>query len=436
MMTTTNYDALTDVSRQIKIDSFWLHFCAIATGITIGFFIIKFFVGGDLSPSSWTPEQWASVVIAVLITIVISAAKDRLYQSNRTGAAILLGTVIMIGFGYFGETSQTMEREDATVKHRSEASPVFMAGLAKIHEIEKSTGGEQSAALLADANAKLAEARTALSQCSTRYHDDKLRGRCRMARQKDIAGWQAKADTYKQAGKAAVADHQAANGRFIAQLHGFEHDESKHYAMIREIRDALGVSSDTASLLFALMIVTAFEYGHWFFGRNVKMLKAEACAHKTMEYERPATAPHEADDDKYILNPALKHTAPVIDMAAFKASRTPVVPIPTHAEPPAIQLGIPSLDVALKIVADDLYPDWISAVKAKDITNAKDPGQKFIWRETAKNGDGKQVLSAPETARIWEIWQDRAVKNGVFVANPKYQVGNRQPKYILSAGVA
>jgi hypothetical protein len=35
--------------------------------------------------------------------------------------------------------------------------------------------------------------------------------------------------------------------------------------------------------------------------------------------------------------------------------------------------------------------------------------------------------------RIWLNWQDRAASDGVLVANPKYQPGNRQAKYLLVA---
>ena len=95
-------------------------------------------------------------------------------------------------------------------------------------------------------------------------------------------------------------------------------------------------------------------------------------------------------------------------------------------------LGIPSLEGALQVVADGLYPAWKTAVKAEEITHAKDPCQKFIWKATASQGEGKQVLSAPETARIWNVWQERAAGEGILDPNPKYQPGNRQPKYILA----
>jgi hypothetical protein len=91
-----------------------------------------------------------------------------------------------------------------------------------------------------------------------------------------------------------------------------------------------------------------------------------------------------------------------------------------------------SLDDRLKRVADELYPSWIKAIKTGEITHAKDPCQKFIWKHDIK-GDGVTVLSANETQRIWLNWQDRAARDGVLKANPKYQQGNRQAKYLLAA---
>lgn len=90
-----------------------------------------------------------------------------------------------------------------------------------------------------------------------------------------------------------------------------------------------------------------------------------------------------------------------------------------------------SLDDRLKRVSDELYHAWIQAIKAKEITSAKEPTQKFIWKHDQR-GDGLTVLSANETQRIWIEWQSRALNDGVLIANPKYQPGNRQAKYLLA----
>lgn len=94
-----------------------------------------------------------------------------------------------------------------------------------------------------------------------------------------------------------------------------------------------------------------------------------------------------------------------------------------------------TLDGPLQKVADDLYPEWLGAVKAGvgggGITHAKDPCQKFIWKRSGST-DGKTVVSAPETLRIWNLWQERAANDGVLVDNPKYTGKPPHPKYILA----
>lgn len=89
------------------------------------------------------------------------------------------------------------------------------------------------------------------------------------------------------------------------------------------------------------------------------------------------------------------------------------------------------LDGRLQKVADDLYPEWVAAVQGREITAAKDPCQKFIWKHSG-SVDGKTVISAPETLRIWNDWQVRAANDGALVSNPKYTGQPPHPKYILN----
>ena len=91
-----------------------------------------------------------------------------------------------------------------------------------------------------------------------------------------------------------------------------------------------------------------------------------------------------------------------------------------------------SLNDRLKRVSDELYPAWIQAIKAKEITSAKEPTQKFIWKHDQR-GEGLTVLSANETQRIWIEWQDRALNDSVLISNPKFKTGNRQPRYLLAS---
>lgn len=92
----------------------------------------------------------------------------------------------------------------------------------------------------------------------------------------------------------------------------------------------------------------------------------------------------------------------------------------------------PELTAAARQVEADLYPEWICQVSAKAITAGARDAKRFISQSTFTHGD-KTVLAVQEMGRIWLNWQDRAANDGVLKPNPKYQPGNRQPKYLLAA---
>jgi hypothetical protein len=88
------------------------------------------------------------------------------------------------------------------------------------------------------------------------------------------------------------------------------------------------------------------------------------------------------------------------------------------------------LSDAAKQAEAALYPAWVGQVSAQAITPGARDAKRFISQATFTHGD-KVVLSVQEMGRIWLNWQDRASREGVLTANPKYQPGNRQAKYLL-----
>ena len=88
-----------------------------------------------MQPDLWTGEQWMNAFLGLGITAVITAAQAFLYASGYKGHAALIATFIVVFFGVFSEVSQSMEREDATVRHRSENSAVFKATLGSISSL-------------------------------------------------------------------------------------------------------------------------------------------------------------------------------------------------------------------------------------------------------------------------------------------------------------
>lgn len=77
----------------------------------------------------------------------------------------------------------------------------------------------------------------------------------------------------------------------------------------------------------------------------------------------------------------------------------------------------------------DLYPLWLAAVQGKEITAGARDAKRFISQHTKGKGD-KTGLTIQEMGRIWAIWQDRALNDGVLITNTNYT--NGKAKFILA----
>ncbi|QTR45394.1 hypothetical protein J9253_15480 [Thiothrix litoralis] len=106
----------------------------------------------------------------------------------------------------------------------------------------------------------------------------------------------------------------------------------------------------------------------------------------------------------------------------------PANTVPAQSEQPVMV----ELTGSAKQAETDLYPAWLDAVQSKEMTAGARDAKRFISQAT-KNGADEYGLTIQEMGRIWLNWQDRAARDGVLTANPKYQPGNRQAKYLLVA---
>ncbi|MEZ5447914.1 MAG: hypothetical protein R3E89_02440 [Thiolinea sp.] len=155
--------SLREILADLRKAEVWLMIAAFAAFLASAFFVVKYFVGGDMHPEIWTGEQWMNACLGLGITAVITAAQAFLYASGYKGHAALIATFVVVFFGLFSEISQSMEREDATVRHRSENSAVFQATLGSISTLATSpviSGAATSE--LARARQKAAEIQTAI----------------------------------------------------------------------------------------------------------------------------------------------------------------------------------------------------------------------------------------------------------------------------------
>jgi len=246
------------ITQSLRKAELWLFIAAIAAFLASAFFVVKYFVGGDMTPQSWDGEQWVNAVLGLGITAIITAAQALLYASGYKGPAAVIATVVVVFFGLFSEISQSMEREDATVRHRSENSQVFQAALSGVSQLAKPQAvASPYAAQLADAEARLSDC---LRKVTEGVYKDCAKSQGRVASLRD------------QNQQAMAASTQAASTALpaaIAAAKQLEYDEDKHYAMIRLIKEVIGVTGIWASFLFSLIIIGTFEYAFHFVGGYV-----------------------------------------------------------------------------------------------------------------------------------------------------------------------
>ena len=246
------------IEKSLRKGEVWLFIAAIAAFLASAFFVVKYFVGGDMTPQLWDGEQWVNAVLGLGITAIITAAQAFLYASGYKGPAAVIATVVVVFFGLFSEISQSMEREDATVRHRSENSQVFQAALSGVSQLAKPQ------AVASPYAAQLADAEARLSDCQRKLAEGVY---------KDCAKSQGRVDSLRaQNQQAMAASTQAASTALpaaIAAAKQLEYDEDKHYAMIRLIKEVIGVTGIWASFLFSLIIIGTFEYAFHFVGGYV-----------------------------------------------------------------------------------------------------------------------------------------------------------------------
>lgn len=256
--------SLRDLLRDLRKAELWLFIAAIAAFLASAFFVVKYFVGGDMTPETWSSEQWLNACLGLAITAVITAAQAFLYASGYKGPAAIVATFIVVFFGLFSEISQSMEREDATVRHRSENSAVFQAAVGSIGSLANSASSissEQRA--LADTRAQLAYWQDLKAQKNANHTAVKYSHR---SLDRKIADYERKLASYTHQVSMQDQTRSSLLGNAINHAKQLEYDEDKHYAMIRLIKDFLGVTGIWASFLFSVIIIGTFEYAFHFVG--------------------------------------------------------------------------------------------------------------------------------------------------------------------------
>ncbi|PIE00047.1 MAG: hypothetical protein CSA79_05480 [Thiothrix nivea] len=263
--------SLREILGDLRKAEVWLLIAAIAAFLASAFFVVKYFVGGEMTPDTWTGEQWMNALLGLGITAVITSAQAFLYASGYKGHAAIIATFIVVFFGLFSEVSQSMEREDATVRSRSEQSAVFQAILGSITQLSTApTYSTAASSELARAQQKAASIQTRIdnkNRCQSCEAETFRSLRQQLANAKGrVAAAQARVDMEV---KAASTANAAALQSAITTAKALEYDEDKHYAMIRLLKQLFGVSGIWASFLFSIIIIGTFEYAFHFVGSYV-----------------------------------------------------------------------------------------------------------------------------------------------------------------------
>lgn len=279
--------SLREILSDLRKAEMWLLVAALAAFLASAFFVVKYFVGGEMTPNIWTGEQWANAFLGLGLTAVITAAQAFLYASGYKGQAALIATFIVVFFGLFSEISQSMEREDATVRARSEGSAVFKATLGSITALSSAPAPISSSASTVD----LSAAQRRASKTQTRIDNKNKCNSCettsfrelreRLANETGaVAAAQTRVNMEMQSTSMA---NSAALKTAIETAKGLEYDEDKHYAMIRLLKQLFGVTAIWASFFFSVVIIGTFEYAFHFVGsyvadhkRALKMLGRDA----------------------------------------------------------------------------------------------------------------------------------------------------------------
>nr|CAA6828946.1 MAG: Unknown protein [uncultured Thiotrichaceae bacterium] len=295
--------SLREILNDLRKAEMWLLVAAIAAFLASAFFVVKYFVGGEMTPDTWTGEQWMNAFLGLGITAVITAAQAFLYASGYKGQAALIATFIVVFFGLFSEISQSMEREDATVRARSESSAVFKATLGSISTLSSAP------VLSSAASSELARAQQKAAKMQTRIDNKNRCNSCETVTFRELRGQLADAKGRVAAAQSRVnMEMQATSNSNAAALQSaistaktLEYDEDKHYAMIRLLKQLFGVTGIWASFLFSIIIIGTFEYAFHFVGsyvadhkRSLRMLGRDTRGRRINNDEFGSNIPAEA----------------------------------------------------------------------------------------------------------------------------------------------
>lgn len=232
----------------------------IASFIAVWYFTVRYFAGGQLNYHVWSGEQWINAAIGTLIALSVSLVQAMLYSSGYRGWALIIGTAVMLFFSCFTELSSTLERNDEVVKTRSESSPLFEKALKNLDNSQQQAGTAVPNPYATD----LADAEVKLAQCLKRL-ERKQEPHCDGA-QRRVDSIQKQTDAFFEKSTSTQKDNYK---NALDTAKALSYDEQNQYAVMRLMREFLGISALYAAFWFSLVVIATLEYSFHFAGGYV-----------------------------------------------------------------------------------------------------------------------------------------------------------------------
>lgn len=444
-----NTKSLHDIVEDLKKAQSWLLIAAVAAFLASAFFVVKYFVGGNMQPDTWSMEQWMNAALGLGITAVITAAQAFLYSSGYKGAAAIIATFIVVFFGLFSEISQSMEREDVTVRHRSENSEVFKATVQSIGQVSaqlnKVTPQHQA---YAEAQSQLRywqdlKAQKNANHTAVKYSHNTL--------DRYIAEYQRQAMALQA--QVQLADHSRASllTSAVQQAKALEYDEDKHYAIIRLIKEGLGVTAIWATFIFSFIIIGTFEYAFhfvgnfvanhkkalWLLGRDSTGALIEPAANNSVnEQGIPRDYGNELRDD-YLdyVTPERKQRLDELDQARSASMHSDHAQEASHiAHNTASESSAKVRDITQERFFKVLYAEVRDRIEHGElrptVRPVTDVVTEVVRHQASLLGLKPSALGKPQRQSMAEQMLLRLEKDGVIVPNDEGGIG--KAKYVLA----
>jgi len=445
--------SLRDILSDLRKAEAWLLMAAFAAFLASAFFVVKYFAGGEMDPPNWTGEQWANAMLGLGITAVITAAQAFLYASGYKGPAAIVATVIVVFFGLFSEISQSMEREDATVRERSEGSPVFQAALGSIQNLSVQAAAPSGAtAQLAAARGQLAKHEAELVACRAKYRTDTRVQQCERYEHDQIAEARgALAAAEAVAGSSANMVGSALSAA-ITQAKTLEYDEDKHYAMIRLLKDLFNIGGIWASFLFAVIIIGTFEYAFHFVGsyvadhRRALLLMGRDTSGElihtntdTLAVAGDATSANlnsiprdfgNAERNQY-LNQITPERTELTEVGNVRLGTEADTPETSRPEPPEAKVRDLTRERFFKLIYTEVRSRILNGDVKPTVRPVTDAVTDVIRHHTKALGLQPSLIGKPERQKIAEKILEKLERETVLELNPQQGVG--KPKYLLAS---